>query len=345
MEPIKLKQRRVWMHKGVMDPDFSAMHVLSDNPWKYVELWLKRKKSNSALAYWAQARRFAEASSLLSTEAAPLTLYYSFLNSVKALLVHKNIDHGRYHGVTGERPTDARASLANEIVRFQTGGVLPALCKYFGESAQGEELNLKDIMYNIPYIHRAFCLTYRSAPELLIPLENVRYVRHPNSREAWLAAEIAPRYCDGRTLATLPRSFETYQQDGKTIVRRKKRFRWFNYRDNRVEKDQALQRLKKYHASSRRIIVNISGNRDLWYIKKSMNRNTAASRHTTTLIFAGMHRLSELSRYDPAGFDRHLAGQANWLLTEFIEHAMDQFIDQIASEITGYQFWRPKLRT
>ncbi|QRF68497.1 YaaC family protein [Rhodobacteraceae bacterium PD-2] len=106
----------------------------------------------------------------------------------------------------------------------------------------------------------------------------------------------------------------------------------------------AIGGLQNYHAQTRRLVVNITGNRDLWYLKKQSDNNKAGGRHTVLLVFAAMHRLSELSRYDPAGLDRHMSGKANWLISEFVEGCLDQFIDQIATEITGCQFWPPKVR-
>ena len=88
---LMMRSRRIWMHKGVIDPDFGALHVLSNDPWVYVELFLKRARAQDALAYWLQARRFADASSGLGPDAAPLTLYYSFLNAAKALLSYKAV--------------------------------------------------------------------------------------------------------------------------------------------------------------------------------------------------------------------------------------------------------------
>lgn len=344
-EQLKVGQRRVWMHKGVIAPDFGALHVLSNDPWQYVELYLKRAKSYEALSCWQQARRFSEASDLLAPEAAPLTIYYAFLNASKALLKYKKVAHKDNHGVAGERPQNARASLANEIVQFKNGGVLPALCNYFNEAAIAEEFTLRDILWNIPFIHRAFCLSFKASQELFIPLENARYLRNDASREAWFEAEIVPRYSDKRTLKNIPSSFETRHEGQKVFVRRKRNFNWHFGRTNAAEKLDALNRLSSYHATTRRVVVNIAGERDLWYIKKHMPKNRAGARHTTTLTFAAMHRLSELSRYDPAGLDRHLSGQANWLLVEFINHATTQFIDQIATEITGFQFWPPKMRS
>jgi hypothetical protein len=39
-----------------------------------------------------------------------------------------------------------------------------------------------------------------------------------------------------------------------------------------------------------------------------------------------------------------LSGQKNWLLTEFIRMAPQQFIDEIAAELTGQQFMIPNVR-
>jgi hypothetical protein len=332
------------MHKGIVTPDFRKEHVLSHDPWLYVELWLRRQKRQDSLSFWRQARRFAEASEKMPTEAAPLALYYCFLNATKALLTCHNTSHGDRHGVTGDRPEDARASLTNEIVTFQGGGVLPALCSYLGEAPGTQRYSLSDILWNIPFIHRAYVLTFRSKGELFIPLEKARYVKKPSSSECWFEAEVIPRFSDKRKLTSIPSSFEHFQRDGKTIVRRKKRFRWFEGRSNATKVNKAHNNLVTYHSGLRRVVVNIHGTRDLWYLKRITEGNPVAERHTVVLILAAMHRLSELARYDPNGLDKHLSGSANWLLSDFIAGALDQFVDQIATEITGCQFWPPRIR-
>ncbi|NVE94888.1 YaaC family protein [Altererythrobacter lutimaris] len=332
------------MHKSVKNVQFDKESVLSNDPWSYVELWLKREKHNDALPFWIQARRFSDAAKSMPTEAAPLPLYYSFLNCTKALLLVAGQNHGDTHGVAGSRPSSAKSALSNEAVSFQTGGVLAALCAYFGDTAGGAKYTLKDLLWNLPFIHRAFCLTFPSSPELFIPIEEACYVSRDDTSEAWFQARIVNRYADMRRLRNLPDSFEIFSDTGGTFVRRKKRFKWYRGRKNNQEKAAAAKRLTTYHSTTRRVVVPISGKRDLWYLKKSQSSNPLASRHTLAIVFASMHRLSELSRYDPKGFSRHLDGSANWLITEFIEHAPSQFLDQISSEITGLEFWRPGTR-
>lgn len=50
---------------------------------------------------------------------------------------------------------------------------------------------------------------------------------------------------------------------------------------------------------------------------------------------AVMHRLSEIARYKPEQLDRLMNGNENWLLHEYMQAALDQFVDEMASEITG----------
>jgi hypothetical protein len=50
-----------------------------------------------------------------------------------------------------------------------------------------------------------------------------------------------------------------------------------------------------------------------------------------------MHRLSELSRYDPDKLSRHFNNRYGWLLQEFLARTLDQVLDDLNSEITGYE--------
>lgn len=342
---LKISNRKVWMHKAIKNVDFASESVLSNDPWLFVSLWLKREKKDGALAFWNQARRFYEASLLMSTEAAPLAAYYCLLNATKTLLKVRSSQHKDIHGVTGERAEKAKAYLGVEKIKFCSTGVLPALCAYLGESSVNTEYSLKDLLWNLPFVHRAFRHTYSSAAELFIPIENACYVRHSNNSDAWFQAMIAPRYCDNRILRHIPRSFEYFEKNGATYIRRKKRFVWENGRSSKSKLTQGVKNLTHYHSSVRRLIVPITSNKDLWYLKKNLKENPVAERHSLTIIFAAMHRLSELSRYDPDGLERHLLGSSNWLLTEFIQLAPSQFIDQISSEITGLEFRKPGYRS
>lgn len=88
----------------------------------------------------------------------------------------------------------------------------------------------------------------------------------------------------------------------------------------------------------------INGIDTLWYVKAIPTQGNRLRRQTTTLTLAAMHRLSEECRYHPMRMARCLEGENNWLVSEFIKMSGVQFIDEMASEITGKQFLRPNVR-
>lgn len=74
----------------------------------------------------------------------------------------------------------------------------------------------------------------------------------------------------------------------------------------------------------------------LWYIKKELPKNThLVDRHSMTIIYGVMHWLSEQVRYSPNIFEKLMKSKQNWLIREFIDLGLPQFIDEISSEITG----------
>ncbi len=73
--PIKLKGRELTPHKAIIGPLLGARTVLTNEPWTFVSLWLKREKKQDALFYWDQAFEFHKASIGLPLQSAPLVLY------------------------------------------------------------------------------------------------------------------------------------------------------------------------------------------------------------------------------------------------------------------------------
>lgn len=51
-----------------------------------------------------------------------------------------------------------------------------------------------------------------------------------------------------------------------------------------------------------------------------------------------MLRLSGICRYRPLELAAFLAGQNNWLISEFVFMAPEQYLDGIASELTGRRY-------
>lgn len=96
-----------------------------------------------------------------------------------------------------------------------------------------------------------------------------------------------------------------------------------------------------YYKKVRKNVQYIAGVDIRWYIKR-VDDASIIPMSSLAITFAVMHRLSELSRYEPITLSKHLNSQQNWLISEFIKSAPYQFIHQIASEITGEEFLVPR---
>lgn len=248
---LQIKNRSCYFRKSISKPEFGTERVLARDAFDYALLWLKRNKKE-AVPYWEQARTYYNASKQLPPDASPLTLYYCYLNAIKALLVVKGQQFADRHGVGGRFEASKRA-LANEIISFQSSGIVAALSSYLDEDTHDNSSNLKDILSNLPFIHRAFRHTFTSHPEMFIPIRNVVYRKHPSDDYVWLTADIEGRFADGRTLTTLPPGLESDSgYKDRCVIRTKRRVKWYPYKCERSEKDSALARLQNFHRNGER---------------------------------------------------------------------------------------------
>lgn len=342
-KPIKHKSKIVKVHKAIVTPDFNNKTVLVRDHWDYVEMWLQKEKKKKALMYWRQAESFYKASTTIPETASPLTLYYCFLNATKALLTVKNIPFKENHGASG-KIQDGDTNLKNEEIKFHVNGILSSLCGYFNEPCNNDEYSLKDLLYNLPYIHRCFTLTFPTGyPEIYIPIVNPHFVIKDNSNKAWFYAELTGNYANQHSLNKIKSA--GFEHDigvkDRFVVRKKKRFNWYKSGAN---KSTNVERLTNYHKALRKDIHYIHGAETLWYVKRK-DGNNCIQRHPLTIMLASMHRLSELARYEPTVIFRHFELNQNWLLSEFIKGAGIEFVDKIACEITNQNLMTPAVRT
>jgi hypothetical protein len=344
-ETIVINGKEANIQSAVSKPEFGGLTVLSNDPWDYVDLWLRRNdKSNDkkeAGIYWNQSREFYKASIELSSVSSPLTSYYCILNATKALLTQKGTTFKDYHGVSGESLLSNKMCLENEQVRLKNSGVLTSFCNFLSEPIQqNEQYTLKEIFYNLPFMHRAFKLTYENKPELFLPVKKPRFVYKTDSSKAWFLAELDKRYApnnENELKNILPSGYEIdegKQDDNIYFIRMKKRFTWNN--DGQISTE-----FINYHRKVRKNIIPIFVSPNNWYMKKKLDHLKIVDKSQLPLLFSPMHRLSELSRYDPINLSHHFDEDHNWLLTEFLQVAPAQFIKNIACEITGKEFFKP----
>lgn len=342
---LRIKNRAAYFRKALSKADFTSERVLVRDAFEYIALWL-RKSHSKALPYWIQSHEYYRASNKLDKSAAPLTLYYCYLNAIKTLLTVKNVPFKEWHGVTGNFSASKR-SLANEIVDLKNAGIIAELTNFLSEPETSKTHTLKDILSNLPFIHRAFRHTYKSHKEQFIPIKDVFYRKHPTQNKIWLSAKVEGRMADRRTLErTLPADYEI--DDGfedACIIRSKKKVTWHPAKGaSAIQKTQAIRRLQNAHKKFRLDFLHISSAPDLWYLKRQVSGAQRIQRQPLTLICIAMHRLSELARYDPEGLSWYFGHKENWLLSEFIELSPIQFIDEIACEMTGLEFGTPGIR-
>ena len=325
------------LHGSLACPDFRAQRVLCSDPFDFVGLWLRREGHKSASIFWDQSRQFYNAAIALPNISAPLPFYYAVLNATKALLTAKSHAFSERHGVHG-RVEAGRVSLSNEVIHFHSDGVLAALATYLSEPTNaGTQATLKHVLWHMPFIHRAYCLTFASARELFVPLRDVGFVRKDGSHQAWVQATVEQRYINAATRKSIGNDYELFKEaSGAYTLRHKRRFEWSG-----KERAASLRRLITYHRRVRKQIVPIYASENRWYLRKVSTSQPQLPNSRLFLIYAAMHRLSELSRYDPVALKNHFNAQHNWLLSEFLHSAPGQFIFGIASEITGSEFIRP----
>lgn len=351
-EQLKIGVWPVCAYHAQINPELKSKTILTDSTWEYVEIYLKQKsdgsiKHKNAIFYWQQARNFYKATKSLDNNSKPLTTYYCFLNASKALLEIKNIPYDFSHGVSG-RSENGHNNIKNEFVRLKTKGVLSGLCSYFEEAVipksedePHEEYSLKDVFYNLAYIHRSYNVTYPNQTELFIPILNPKIVRDKTKNKAWMQFELEPEHSNRTTLTRLESlNFELEviaENDENYTIRHKRRFKWDVAWNN---PDAAnLNRLNNYLKARRKELQYIYSANELWYVKRNdLTSDSIINRNPLVLSYAAMHRLSELARYQPNVLRSHLEKDASWLLNEFIEKSIVQFIDQVSSEITGNKF-------
>lgn len=342
LQPLYFKGRIIGPHKAQVAPDFSQRKVLVKEPWTFVSLWLRRQNKPRAGYFWDQAWEFYKASLNLTNASRPLLLYYAYMNAAKALLESKGQQFREYHGVVSSTDNSRKKiSLSNETVRIKNGGVLPGLSAYYSEADNGRDYTLKEILFNLPFVHRTYCLTYRSQTDMFVPLHDCRFVFDSRAKSAFFQARVSRDFANRHVMSRLPSSFVAKPDVGSDVIQSSSGAAF-----SRAKRPTAadLSNLIAFHRDLRADLFYIRGTQTLWYLKSDVKGPAKIPRQTPTLVLAAMHRLSELCRYRPLEWSSFQSGQQNWLISEFIGASADQYIDEIASEITGFQFLEPNVR-
>ncbi|MFC3075264.1 YaaC family protein [Shinella pollutisoli] len=340
-ERIRIRTKLLGLSKVVHNAQFQVKTVLTLEPFDYVDLWLRRQHKDEALFYWRQARDFHRASIGLPMESAPLVLYYCFMNAAKALLASKGVTFNPHHGVGPHRMRgqNSKVVLSNEGIAIRPNGIVPALAGYFGEAEPSQTHSLEDVLYNLVFVHRTYCLSYPNKKERFLPLKNLAFVRDSDTNEVRFTADVVDD-ADWKFFRKQLPPEVTAAQGGSATINSIRTIVWASLdKPNEAE----LEDLRQLNEELRRVLHYINGAHTLWYLKSTGTYEI--DRRPITLTLAAMHRLSEICRYKPSELRSFLDGQKNWLLSEFVAMAPAQFLDEIACEMTGHQIMIPNVRT
>ncbi len=366
--PIHFRNKPLRMQKSYTWQDYRKQTVLTDDLFTFVAFYyathnkamkyrdssLKTKYGNADQFhydfYWKQAKVFYDSAKSLPVESAPLSAYYCMLNAAKSYIAFKSeyvddfVEHFGQHGLN-EDNSDTGEDLSTINIKHKQIGVFPLFAKsldldFTEKWAAGTPRSLKSLLYNLPFVHRAFSMTCNArnskVEELFLPLnvgDSPKYYK-ANDGKAYLIIDLEKSYfaANARTIpsaieTTLPEDFKLIDGSGFKLISINGAIRY---------SDSVSSEIKVFTQQSRKFMSYIKGTHRLWYLKRiRLSHPDVLNLCDMTLIMASMHRISEIVRYKPEQLSRLMQSKENWLLHEFITLALDQFIDEIACEVTG----------
>lgn len=370
--PYQYKGRRLQISKCYNKPTFGSHTILTEDPFAYVEFYFSNKKKAMKYRdvtaskakygkeqkfhysfYWKQAKTFYNATKGLSLEAVPLTAYYCMLNAVKAFLAYKSmyiedfVEAFSQHGLGEERNMEEEKNLENICVCRRDKGVFVLFGRTLEHNfdeiwKQNNGIPLKKLLYNLAFIHRAFITTYNQPrqgimPELFLPVVagQAPYYCKGNDNSLYLRVEVDKNFLPASASAIPTRwqkgISEQFRGDGE------EKFHLLSVAGAKRNSNGSLtSEFKTLNDVLRKEFQYIRSDKRLWYLKAGNSKNPNAVNLNSMLItMAVMHRLSEIVRYKPEQLAHLMEGKESWLLHEFLTLALDQFIDELAAEITG----------
>lgn len=344
------------IRKAFLNADVSSHTVLTDDVFSYVDFFFKTHKKvlkdstgkpveQNHSYYWQQSRNFYNASKILPIDSSPLPMYYCMLNAVKAYLFYiangfdeiKNdfCSHGLKEGSNDGNCTTL--NLDNIFVSRFSRGVFYKFAKtehvdFDSKWSNGERgaISLKRLLYQLPFVHSSYISTYKT------PRRNEKFIP--------LAPGLSPRYMyskDNRIRLVVDLDRHYFKQNATTIPDDIKALIPSEFVINDSNSFQLLSQesyrkrdIQSSYNEFRKHFSYIAGDKRIWYLIKKAQGNELEAINSMVLELAIAHRFSEIVRYKPEQMIKLLNGKENWLIHEFLSLVLDQFMDEIACEIT-----------
>lgn len=371
--PLHLNGRELRMSKAYLGQKFTVQTVLTDDVFTYVRFFFSSHRKAMKMTdpenvskygkadqyrydfFWKQAETFYAAAKQLPLEAAPVAAYYCMLNAAKSYLAYTAdtadvfVKEFGMHGLM-EDHDNLGTDIATISIKHKEHGVFPLFAKsldsnFFEKWPANEPKTLKCLLSNLPFVHRAFSMTYttdsKKFEELFLPLkagDMPKYYK-ANDGKAYLVIDLEQSYF-APNARTIPTTVFSAIGDDFQIYHNPDRAEEFSFRlvsslGAQYHQGSISGELKALNDNMRKHFSYIRGVRRLWYLKK-VNADTSDILNIPEMILnmAAMHRLSEIARYKPEQLNRLMTSRENWLLHEYITLSLDQFIDELACQIT-----------
>lgn len=369
---IHYKGKSLRMIKSYTFQDFRKHTVLTDETFTFVDFYfstrqktmkykqelIKERHGNANKFhykfYWEQSQEFYKAAKQLPIQSSPLASYYSMLNAVKALIAYRTeyiddfINDFAAHGLNED---NSNANIGDDLntisIKRKGFGIFGRFgtimdSDFDDQWAAGSCYTIEQLLYNLPFVHRAYVMTYdkRSTKinELFVPLiaGTSPEFHKGNDGRAYLTFKLDPEYFPPSSTTVPQNVLSTFTEDFELIGERG--FFFKSISGAKWNRGSVSNELKALTKELRKQFLYIKSARRLWYLKRQRLRNREVLNvNSMTIILAAMHRFSEIVRYKPEQLNRLMHSKENWLIHEFLTLALDQFIDEIAAEITGQE--------
>ena len=367
--PIQHKNQALRMKKPYTSQDYIKHTVLTDDIYTYVSFYFDVHKKAMKFVdqenktkygdpnqykysfYWNQSEIFYKSAKAIDVEASPVAAYYCMLNAAKAYVSYKSesadyfVNHFSNHGIY-EDNSNSGNDLSTICIAHKEKGVFPLFASLLDEkfpvlwkSGNNNSISLKTLLYNMAFIHRAYMMTYseksRTIDELFVPLENgsTPSFYKANDGKVYLISKLDKKYFSYNATRIPSEYFKSFGEAYNEYST--KPFWLISSQGAAYSVGSVSKEIKELNSRYRKNYTYIKGNTRMWYLKRTcLNNNDVVNLSNMTLIMAAMHRISEIARYKPEQLRRLLQSKENWLLHEFITKALDQFLDELASEIT-----------
>lgn len=319
--------------------------IMTNNVWAVLSSFsqsLPKSAVFEALSYIDQAQEFFIAASSPKVKSRPVLYYYSYLNLVKAFLLHKGVQLPSFpkHGLT-ERDLNLK-----ERYRFngQQVKLFEKKTKYFNVAAEFIEqmginvtkekiFRVSELMSFIPSVHRTWSIRHSAKSKYgfqprFCPSDFYVYRKGKNF---WVRMVVKKNDYEVRRTILDVKGRKSFGKIFKEVKSTIKDERWFETTPEvgiRRGIDNAIYRLaEKVKALNPGYVLTHEGYR--FYIP---TKEVKPALPQLALSYMIMFYLGSITRYNPWDYSK-LLNENTWLISDFLENDPTQFLYGMASLI------------